>query len=167
MGEGGNFVQYYTYKCPYCNTVVSRENTLTKDSSGCPLRVCPNCGKTYVDTNCKEPALHPYKPFGLTACAVTAIVGALFAAFGVLLLIFAIGCFSGWYSIASVHVWISAALGGAYGIFSFLFRKKHLDEENAQKLKAWQESDARLQNPEYARTLKSAGFKVPTKYLDA
>lgn len=160
-------MQYYTYKCPYCNTAVSRENTLTKDSSGCPLRVCPNCGKTYVDTNCKEPALHPYKPFGLTACAVTAIVGALFAAFGVLLLIFAIGCFSGWYSIASVHVWISAALGGAYGIFSFLFRKKHLDEENAQKLKAWQESDARLQNPEYARTLKSAGFKVPTKYLDA
>ena len=84
-----------------------------------------------------------------------------------MLLIFAVGYFSGWYGIAFVHVWVSAALGGAYGVFSFLFRKKYLDEENAQKWKAWQESDARLQNPEYARILKNTGFRVPAKYLDA
>lgn len=167
LGEGGELVQYYTYRCPHCHAVVGRENSWTKGSEGCPLRTCPNCGKTYIDTNCEEPALRPYKPFGLVACAVTAIVGACAAALALMLLIFAVGYFSGWYGIAFVHVWVSAALGGAYGVFSFLFRKKYLDEENAQKWKAWQESDARLQNPEYARILKNTGFRVPAKYLDA
>lgn len=158
-------MQYYTYKCPYCNMVVSRENTLTKDSSGCPLRTCPNCGKMYIDTNCDEPALRPYKPFGLVACFVTAIIGAWFVGFGALLLIFAIGYFSGWYSITDFHVKIAIAIGGAYGIFSFLFRAINLKKENAEKLRKWKESEARLQNPEYANLLCRSGFPVPTKYL--
>ena len=130
-------MQYYTYKCPYCNKVVSRENSLTKDSSGCPLRVCPNCGKTYIDTNCDEPALRPYKPFGAVACIATAVAGGCFAGFGALLLIFAIGYFSGWYSVTSFHVWVSVAIGVAYCVFSFLFRYSNLKKENApQKIKS-------------------------------
>lgn len=158
-------MQYYTYKCPYCNKVVSRENSLTKDSSGCPLRVCPNCGKTYIDTNCDEPALRPYKPFGAVACIATAVAGGCFAGFGALLLIFAIGYFSGWYSVTSFHVWVSVAIGVAYCVFSFLFRYSNLKKENAEKLRLWKESESRLQNPEYARLLSRAGFPVPTKYL--
>ena len=111
--------------------------------------------------------MRPYKPFGMIACVVTAVVGAGFAGFGTLLLIYAVGLFSGWYSVAFPHVWISIALGVAFGVFSFLFRSKHLDEENDRKLKEWRESDARLQNPEYAHTLKKAGFNVPAKYLDS
>ena len=166
LGEGGELVEYYTYRCPHCHTVVSRENSLTKGSEGCPLRICPNCGKTYIDTNCDEPALRPYKPFGLVACAATAIVGAWFVGFGALLLIFAIGYFSQWYSITFFHVWIAAFIGGAYGVFSFFFRAIHLKEENKEKLRKWKESEKRLQNPDYANLLCRSGFPVPAEYLN-
>ena len=162
----GELLLYYTYKCPHCHAVVSHENSLTKGSQGCPLRTCPNCGKPYIDTNCDEPALRPYKPFGLFACIMTSIVGSWFVGFGALLLIFAVGYFSGWYSVTDFHMWIAVVIGGAYGIFSFCFRVANLKKENEEKFKKWKESEKRLQDPNYANLLCRAGFPVPAKYLN-
>lgn len=158
-------MEYITSKCPHCKRVVKHTNSLTKYSSGSPLRTCPYCGNPYIDPDCEEPALSPYKPLGLTACIGTAVVSGLFFGVATILIIFAVGYLGGLYNIEKVHAAISSVLGIIWCILSFAFKYKGLKTENRERRRLWEESDVRLQNLEYAEMLKDAGFKVPEKYL--
>lgn len=157
-------MEYITNRCPHCKKVVSRVNSLTRYSSGNPFRVCPHCGGTYVDTDCTEPALTKYKELGMTACIVVALFNWLFIAFGAMLVI-AIGYFGSFYEFDVLHLYLSVGIGAVAAIWLFKSKRAGLKEENKERYRLWQESDARLRNYEYACALKKAGFKVPQEYL--
>ena len=156
---------YYKFKCPYCKAVVGRENSFTKDSYGCPLRTCPKCGKVYIDKYCKEPALKPYKAKKLINCAV----GSIFSGINTIVIVFIICLLIKYFVIdysLILYLCVSIIAGIIYSIFDFTYQKKNLKNFNDKSLKLWNESDTRLQNSEYAKILSSAGFKVPSKYLN-
>lgn len=48
----------YMKQCPHCKYVYFRSSTYM-DLAGAPFRTCEKCGKEYVDTMFKEPALFP------------------------------------------------------------------------------------------------------------
>lgn len=158
-------MEYITSRCPHCQEVVKRANSITRYSEGSPVRVCPRCGKQYIDPDCHEPALIPYKPYGTIACIMTSLVHGAYSFIAVLLVVFMVGYFGNLYTVSGAHAVASAAIGCAVAVFSFFSRIKGLAAENEEKLRLWKESRARLMNPEYAKLLKQAGFKVPIEYL--
>ena len=158
-------MEYITSRCPHCKAVVNKSNSLTKYSEGSPLRVCPRCGGQYIDPECHEPALDPYKPYGMLACIMTSLVGGAFCGFAALLIVYMIGYFGSLYEVGGVHVVVSVAIGAVYAVVTFALRFKGLETENQEKLRLWIESRERLMDPEYARLLKKAGFDVPEEYL--
>jgi len=163
--QGGSSMEYITSRCPHCNAVVNKSNSLTKYSEGSPLRVCPRCGGQYIDPECHEPALVPYKPYGVVACVTTSLVSGVFCGFAVLLILYMIGYFGELYEVSSVHVVASVVVGGIIAVLSFVSRTKGLAKENQEKLRLWNESRERLMNRDYARLLKKSGFEVPAEYL--
>lgn len=148
---------YYSY-CPYCDRRLTRGKTSLK-TSGPPIKKCPECGKTYCDPNCFEPALTPYKPLSLPQLLRSSL------AFGFLsaLLAFAIATF---FTESLGSVCTVAAIAFAAGfLFYFLFLLLRRNSIEERRLKQWQESDRRLRDPNYAARLKNAGFEVPSHYL--
>lgn len=52
---------YVTKKCPYCGYTYQFHQSGDQRKYGCPYQTCLRCGKSYWDTDIKEPALHGYK----------------------------------------------------------------------------------------------------------
>lgn len=51
---------YYSIRCPHCNFIVESGKN-RKKQWGSPLKICPACGKIYVDDNFEEPAFFDKK----------------------------------------------------------------------------------------------------------
>lgn len=157
-------MEYITSRCPYCKKVVSHSNSFTKYSVGCPLRVCQYCGKTYIDPNCHELALKPYKPLNRLKCAFAAIICGIVAGFFVFLILTLFTAFSN-IDLEHLYTIIPVSVGVVYGMLDLSFRLKNMDIENLARKRAWDESDARLRNYEYASLLNNSGIDVPKRYL--
>ena len=151
---------YVTTKCPHCGEYIKVFSN-QKTSHGCPFKTCSNCGNIYVDKNCYEQALYPYKKSSKSSYTASA----LFVAFAIAIMPFvAIAYFS------DLNFTLAGAISGVIFLLSFIYfyRSGHSNYEanEARILKEWQESDKRLKNPEYADALVKAGFNVPETYLN-
>lgn len=154
----------YTYKkCPHCGKTYESYSTYTKqynNNSGSPFIVCRSCGKTFVDKEIKEPALLPYtgEGFELWRCFF-----AFLMPWGLAGIFAAVAAFNMEEKPVALFV-IAAILIGIYvalTIYTIKNRIKFIEDDR----KEYKASEQRLANPDYARALKEAGFKVPDKYL--
>lgn len=147
--------------CPFCKKVCEQRAYMTwgreaKDEDrwlfGSPMRVCPHCGKLYIDRDMQELAITgPRKqdtaiigPASLRLAAVGVALG------GVLLV-----------AKQTTLAWIAFAVAAATLIADaalYPTRKGKLDRERAA-------SEQRLSNPDYARALKRAGYDIPERNL--
>lgn len=149
----------YTTSCPHCKLPISIQPG-QKRSRGCPQRKCPFCKHMYIDPHCYEEALKPFKKTSKAAYAF----GSLLICAGVL-----------WFPILLFFVYsgLSAAIKAGIClvliscVFAIVFSRflSVREESAAEALRRWQCSDARLRNPQYAKMLAEAGFKVPKMYL--
>lgn len=147
--------------CPFCKKVYEQRAYASwgrepKDEDrwlfGSPMRVCPHCGKLFIDRDMQELAITgPRKqdtavigPGSLRLALMGAVLGGLMLAGG--LKTFAFIAFG----VAGATLVADAALCPT--------RRGKLAKER-------QASEARLGNPDYARALKRAGYDIPDKYL--
>ena len=154
----------YTYKkCPHCGKTYESYSIYTKSyqsHQGSPFITCKFCGETFVDKEIKEPALEPYseKGFELWRCFFAFLMP--FGLGGILAIICALN--SEEYAIgAGVVAFILLGIYMALTIYTIVNRAKLQEDDK----KEYKESERRLQNPEYAKALRDAGFNVPSKYL--
>ena len=148
--------------CPFCKKVVEQRSYASWGRQptdedrwlfGTPLRLCPHCGKLFIDKDMQELALTgPRKhdtavvgPASLRLAAMGGILGAVLLIAGQTA--FALVAFG----VALTTLIADAAL--------YPTRKRKLDNERAASAK-------RLSDPDYARALKRAGYDVPDSYLN-
>lgn len=147
--------------CPFCKKTVEQRSYMTrgrepKDEDrwlfGSPMRLCPHCGKVYIDKDMQELAITgPRKQdtafigqSSLHLAAVGAILGtALLLGKQTVLALIA-------YGVALATLIADAAL--------YPTRKRKLDNERLA-------SEKRLGDPDYARALRRAGYDIPDKYI--
>ena len=147
--------------CPFCKKVYEQRAYMTRGREprdedrwlfGSPMRLCPHCGKLFIDKDMQELAITgPRKqdlavigPASLRLALMGVILGGLLLAGK--LKVFA--CIA--FGVAAATLIADAAL--------YPTRKGKLDRER-------QASEARLSNPDYARALKRAGYDIPERYL--
>ena len=147
--------------CPHCKKVVEQRSyavwgrAATDEDRwqfGTPLRLCPHCGKLFVDKDRQELALTgprrqdtaPVGQASLRLAAMGVILGALLlllkqTTFALIAFVVAAATL-----IADVALWPT--------------RRRKLENERAA-------SEARLKDPDYARALRRAGYDIPEQYL--
>lgn len=151
-------------KCPHCGKTYETYSTYTKhlqNHSGIPFITCSNCGGHFVDTDIKEPALESEaaKQITITNCFFAMFIP--FGALGILLTIAACNT-----NPPSIGLWIVAAILDLIYLSSVIYFLVKRDDLNVAAAIEYEQSYKRLQNPEYARALKNAGFDVPFWFLD-
>ncbi len=149
--------------CPYCGKTIRVKRFKAEHAYGSPVRVCEFCKKTYIDRYYRELALEDPNALDRRKVAPKN-VGMLL--FGVLIILLGVFLFPEEKDIM-IKV-LLAALGGLLTLSAawvliteyrtYDARMKFFDEERA-------ESEKRLKDPEYAQKLKSAGYRVPERYL--
>ena len=154
---------YTRKKCPYCGKTYETYSTYTKqyqNHSGIPFVTCNHCGGHFIDQDIKEPAL---KPESANEITVVNCIFAMFMPWGLMGILLTIGLMD-YDSPPVVLCIIAAVLDIIYvsSVIYFLIKRKILNEEAERE---YAESYKRLQNPEYARALKEAGFDVPSWFL--
>lgn len=152
---------HYTVKCPHCKGILRT----TKTDNGSPFRKCPHCGQPYIDNECYEQALKPYKKESKVKTVLKGVIAAAFFAaipFGIAAAIIVFGDFNISDSIAFVVYLIAFFILSPIFIHMFL---KSYDEDEEARYKAWVASDQRMRDIAYARAVKKLGFKVPEYYL--
>lgn len=149
---------YYTSKCPHCGAYI-KIMSRTKYSHGSPFKICNKCGQTYVDPNCYEEALKPYKKSSKFKYGILSFIVSIFIS-GPIFLVLA--------NISSLSIQNAGIISGvAFLLIFVLILSKMLsnyETTEAEVLKEWQESDRRLKNPDYVKALVKAGFDVPETY---
>ena len=150
-------------QCPNCGAdrgIATGNGTLY----GSPMQTCPNCGKVYFDPRYREIAVDGLldsdskgKPDSKTAL-IAFIVG--IAAFALTILLVAT-------TGRLVFIFpIVGVLAIALGFKTTGDNSKIRSGERAAELeKLRAESEARLQDPSYARLLQARGYAVPAQYL--
>lgn len=153
---------HYTVKCPHCKYLLRA----TKTASGSPFGICPKCGQPYIDRDCYEPALKPYKKQTTFQLLGISAWFSILVSFGVMAVYYVLVSMS-------TEVDFSNTIAGGLFIASFcvatffVFKKlnESRGEDDARALEEWKASDARLQNKEYALSVAKLGFDVPDRYL--
>ena len=147
--------------CPFCKKVVEQRAYASwgrKPSEedkwlfGTPLKLCPHCGKLYIDKDIQELAITgPRKqdmavvgPASLRLALMGIVLGALLLV-GKLNVLAYIA-----FGVALATLVADAAL--------YPTRQKKLAAERVA-------SEKRLSDPGYARALKMAGYDIPERYL--
>ena len=148
--------------CPFCKKVVEQRSYISwgRQSSdedrwqfGPPLRLCPHCGKLFIDKDRQELAVTPPRkqdlavigPASVRIAAIGAVLGgALLLGRQTVLALIAFG-------VALATLAADAALCPT--------RRKKLDDERKA-------SEKRLSDPKYAQALRRAGYAIPEKYLN-
>ena len=145
-------------KCPHCGYTLKASRFVS--SSGCPIKKCPSCNGEYIDRNCYEPALEPFKEDTI----ITEIGLSLFASAIFSFLPFVIFAFVTDLDFAKTGRYTAIAF---LVIFVICLIRMILNRAISSKQRriAWEESDKRLQDMNYAVKLKYYGFNVPKKYL--
>lgn len=149
----------YVLHCPHCDALI--ESTNHPVSYGNPIKICPKCRRQYIDPNCTEPALRPYKPLSVTHRLKASLSGGF--------------AFAGFVAILVYFITKDNRLGlTIWGIgtplcwlFSFLLSLHTQKKREKGRYQRWQESNQRLRNPKYAYSLKYYGYHVPAQYLPA
>ena len=154
----------HTYKkCPHCGKTYEHYTTYSKnrqDHSGSPFIKCRFCGGIIVDKDIKEPALKPYEKSEVT---VVNCIFAMFYPWGLMGIGLTIGILAS--NSSSIALWIIAAILDIIYFSSVIFFLINRARINKSVEKEYEESYKRLQNPEYAKALKDAGFDVPSWFL--
>ena len=142
--------------CPFCKKVVEQRAYASwgrKPSEedkwlfGTPLKLCPHCGKLYIDKDIQELAITGPRKQDM---AVVGLASLRIALMGVVL-------------IGKLNTFAYIAFGVALltlGADAALYptRQKKLANERLA-------SEKRLSDPDYARALKKAGYDIPDRYL--
>lgn len=150
-------LSFYAFYCPYCKHHLSSTNH--PNSYGTPLKLCPKCGKTYLDSYCTEHALKEYRP-------VTPLKRALSAGFLSLFPAALLGALVSGIAQSNSAFWLPFGIAFlAFWIFLFARAARNRERIEQRRLKEWQESDKRLRDPSYATILENFGYKVPSRYL--
>lgn len=147
--------------CPHCNKVVEQRAYASwgrqpsdedRWQFGTPLRLCPHCGKLFIDKDRQELALTGPRKQDLAVVGQASLrLAAMGVVLGALLLVGRLYVFAGIaFGVAVVTLAADAAL--------YPTRKKKLEIER-------QASEKRLSDPDYARALKKAGYDIPERYL--
>jgi len=157
---------HYSFYCPYCKQLLGTPER--PNSYGSPLKNCPTCGKTYIDSYCAEPAFFEFRSYSLKQHLGSATLLSWTLAFIVTAIIFVFTAIFGFYdhaeTICLTSLGITFPLFWLIIFFTNMRNRKRLDKT---KRKKWQESDLRLRNSEYASILKNFGYNVPPRYLPA
>ena len=147
--------------CPFCKKVVEQRayaswgrqpSEQDKWLFGTPLRLCPHCGKLFIDKDIQELAITgPRRQDTAIVGQASLRLALMGVVLGALLLngrlnVLAYIAFG----VALVTVGADAAL--------YPTRQKKLEAERLA-------SEKRLSDPRYARALKNAGYDIPERYL--
>ena len=147
--------------CPFCKKVVEQRTYASwgrqpseqdKWLFGAPMRLCPHCGKLYIDRDMQELAITGPRKQDMAVVGPASLRLALMGVvLGALLLIGRLTVFACIaFGVALATLVADAAL--------YPTRQKKLA---AEKLA----SEKRLSDPNYARALKNAGYDIPERYL--
>ena len=147
--------------CPFCKKVVEQRAYASwgrKPSEedkwlfGTPLKLCPHCGKLYIDKDMQELAITgPRKQDTVFVGPASLRIALMGVALGTLLLIGRLTVFACIaFGVALATLVADAAL--------YPTRQKKLAAERVA-------SEKRLSDSDYARALKNAGYDIPDRYL--
>ena len=147
--------------CPFCKKVVEQRAYASwgrKPSEedkwlfGTPLKLCPHCGKLYIDKDMQELAITgPRKQDTVFVGPASLRIALMGVALGALLMIGRLTVFACIaFGVALATLVADAAL--------YPTRQKKLAAERVA-------SEKRLSDPDYARALKNAGYDSPDRYL--
>lgn len=147
--------------CPFCKKVYEQRAYATwgraptdqdKWLFGTPLRLCPHCGKLFIDKDMQELAITGPRKQDLALVGQASIRLALMGAIlGALLLIGKLSVFA--------YIAFGVALATLLAdLCLYPTRKKKLENERLA-------SEKRLSDPKYAQALKRAGYDIPERYL--
>lgn len=165
LKKGMSVLSTHTYKkCPQCGKIYESYSTYTKhyqNHSGSPFLTCKSCGGTFVDKEIKEPALKPYTGEGLELWRCFFVFLMPWGLAGILAIICATNS-EEYTLIATILSIVFMGIYIALTIYTIVNRAKFIAEDREEYI----ESEKRLQNPQYAKALKDAGFDVPSKYLN-
>ena len=147
--------------CPFCKKVVEQRAYASwgrqpseedKWLFGTPLKLCPHCGKLFIDKDIQELAITgPRKQDKAVVGQASLRLGLMGLILGALLLVgklYVFACIA--FGVALVTLGVDAAL--------YPTRQKKLEAERLA-------SEKRLSDPGYARALKNAGYDIPERYL--
>lgn len=160
---------YKTKRCPSCHKAIQIMQPDRGPNYGSPLRVCPFCGKGYVDNDYVELALKdPRKSFRRRSIVGrTAMI--LLRGLIIWVILFPVSLFlSSSLNIEALDIdindraviWLAVIAVAISTIIYFPTPKRmQRDSENLEKI--WQESFRRLQNPFYVRDLQNASIFIP------
>lgn len=147
--------------CPFCKKAVEQRAYMTSGREGAdsdrwqfgsPLRLCPHCGKLFIDRDRQELALTgPRKQDTAMVGAASLRLAAMGVILGAVLLI------GGLRPLGLIALGVAAATLIADAAL-YPTRRRKLDAERAA-------SEKRLSDPDYARALKRAGYDIPESYL--
>lgn len=147
--------------CPFCKKVYEQRAYVTRGKEpseqdkwqfGTPLRLCPHCGKLFIDKDRQELAITGPRKQDLAVVNASSLRLAL------------MGCIlGGLLLIGKLTVFACIAFGVAAStliadLALYPTRKKKLENERLA-------SEKRLSDPEYARALQRAGYDIPERYL--
>ncbi len=147
----------FSYSCPYCKYHIKTTSAPIRFCS--PLHTCPKCGKIYVDPYCEELALKPYKPLTTLQMLVSNLAPGIGSAIIPTLIVY----FITKSDLATLLAFCISSVVLSLLWFVSSLRNPSIGE--ARRLADWKKSDQRLQNPQYAATLKNLGYNVPAHYL--
>ena len=147
--------------CPFCKKVVEQRayaswgrqpSEQDKWLFGTPMRLCPHCGKLYIDRDMQELAITAPRKQDMAVIGPASLRLALMGVIlGALLLIGRLNVFAYIaFGVALATLVADAAL--------YPTRQKKLAAERLA-------SEKRLSDPKYARALKNAGYDIPERYL--
>ena len=147
--------------CPFCNKVVEQRayaswgrqpSEQDKWQFGAPLRLCPHCGKLFIDKDRQELVITgPRRQDRAVVGPASLRLALMGAALGALMLIGRLNVLA--YIAFGVALATLAADAALYPT-----RQKKLEAERLA-------SEKRLSDPAYARALKNAGYDIPERYL--
>ena len=147
--------------CPFCKKVVEQRayaswgrkpSEQDKWLFGTPLKLCPHCGKLFIDSDRQELAITEPRRQDMAVVSPASLRLALMGVvLGMLLLL------------GNLKVLAYIAFGVALATLVadaalYPTRQKKLEAERLA-------SEQRLSDPDYARVLKNAGYDIPERYL--
>lgn len=148
--------------CPFCKKVVEQRayavwgRQPTEEDKwlfGTPMKLCPHCGKLYIDRDMQELAITgPRKQDTAVVGPASLRLGLMGGVLGGLLLAI------GQTTLALIAFGVALATLVADVALCPTRRRKLAAEKIA--------SQKRLSDPDYARALKRAGYDIPQEYLD-
>ena len=147
--------------CPFCGKVVEQRAYASwgrQDSEqdkwlfGTPMRLCPHCGKLFIDRDRQELAITGPRKQDMAVIGPASLRLALMGVvLGALLLVGKLN------ALAYIAFGVALATLPADAA-QYPTRQKKLKTERAA-------SEKRLSDPDYARALKNAGYGIPEHYL--